>query len=222
MKKIIIAGLLLMAAVQTVNAQKVVLHMAGNRTFECSISQLDSITFEETEDPAPKVRAAIYETIPGYEVQDVVFYTDALSDSPQTVFTLYAAESQSPFTIEFGTLCSNTLGTTSVNATFAGNADDNFYTTCLPDVNGTNLTLRVNYTLVASDGSGEIIHVTNASAQVPSDYTKWKIGCTYTYLFKIYGTTSWYVGQDASELFPVKLDSVIVESNSDGTSIITR
>ncbi|MBR5395962.1 MAG: hypothetical protein IK144_12905 [Bacteroidaceae bacterium] len=38
------AGMLL-AGVQTAKAQKVVLHMAGNQTFECSISKLDSITF---------------------------------------------------------------------------------------------------------------------------------------------------------------------------------
>ncbi len=40
-----IAILLLAANIQTTNAQKVVLHMAGNQTFEYSISQLDSITF---------------------------------------------------------------------------------------------------------------------------------------------------------------------------------
>lgn len=43
---LIAALLLLLASVQTAKAQKVVLHMKGNQTFECSISQLDSITFE--------------------------------------------------------------------------------------------------------------------------------------------------------------------------------
>ena len=43
------AGMLL-AGVQTAKAQKVVLHMAGNQTFECSISQLDSITFVDATD----------------------------------------------------------------------------------------------------------------------------------------------------------------------------
>lgn len=47
MKKTIFAGLLLMAAAQSANAQKVVLHMAGNQKFECNVSQLDSITFED-------------------------------------------------------------------------------------------------------------------------------------------------------------------------------
>jgi len=47
MKKNIFAALLLMAAMQAVNAQKVVLHMAGNQKFECNVLQLDSITFED-------------------------------------------------------------------------------------------------------------------------------------------------------------------------------
>lgn len=39
----------LLANLQTVKAQKVVLHMTGRQTFECNISQLDSITFVDAE-----------------------------------------------------------------------------------------------------------------------------------------------------------------------------
>ena len=42
---LLLAAGMLLAGMQTAKAQKVVLHMAGNQTFECSISQLDSITF---------------------------------------------------------------------------------------------------------------------------------------------------------------------------------
>lgn len=45
-----IAMLLMAANVQIANAQKVVLHMAGNKTFECSISELDSISFVDAEE----------------------------------------------------------------------------------------------------------------------------------------------------------------------------
>jgi len=64
------AGLL--AGVQTAKAQRVVLHMKGGKTFECSLSQLDSITLS-LDEAKPKVRVGIYETIPGYSVQDVTF-----------------------------------------------------------------------------------------------------------------------------------------------------
>ena len=48
----ILTALLFMACLQTVKAQKVVLYMADNQKFECSVSKLDSITFvgEATDD----------------------------------------------------------------------------------------------------------------------------------------------------------------------------
>ncbi len=49
MKKTFFASLLLMAAVQTVKAQMVVLHKTDGQTIECSVSQLDSISFDEHE-----------------------------------------------------------------------------------------------------------------------------------------------------------------------------
>ena len=47
MKKTFFASLLLMAAMQAVKAQMVVLHKTDGQTIECSVSQLDSITFED-------------------------------------------------------------------------------------------------------------------------------------------------------------------------------
>lgn len=44
------AMLLLAANIQITNAQKVVLHMVGNKTFECNISELDSISFVDAEE----------------------------------------------------------------------------------------------------------------------------------------------------------------------------
>jgi len=44
-RNLLTAMLLFVAGIQAVKSQKIVLHMAGNQTFECSISQLDSITF---------------------------------------------------------------------------------------------------------------------------------------------------------------------------------
>ena len=49
MKKTFFASLLLMAAMQTVKAQMVVLHKTDGQTIECSVSQLDSISFDEHE-----------------------------------------------------------------------------------------------------------------------------------------------------------------------------
>ena len=225
MKRQFFTILLALAAVAG-QAQKVVLHMANKKTIEYHVSQLDSISFEKTEEPAPevKVRVALYETIPGYDVKDVVFYTDTTENSKrQTSFTLFATDNQSPFTIEFGTLSSNLLGTTATSATFAGNADDKYYIACMPDEAGTDLTLRTDFTLVASDGSGEIIHVPTIIAQVPAMYTRWDSGHTYTYTFKIIEHDTVWTGTTPklSELFSIALDSVIVDWGTDNMPIIT-
>lgn len=45
--KLLLAAAVLLTDLQTAKAQKVVLHLAGNQTFECSLSLLDSITFKE-------------------------------------------------------------------------------------------------------------------------------------------------------------------------------
>ena len=76
------------------------------------------------------------------------------------------------------------LGRSSNTASFAGKAADNYYVIFLPNEKGTNLNLRVDFTLEAIDGGGEEIHVKNAKAQVPSIYTTWKPGFAYTYIFR--------------------------------------
>ena len=49
--KVLIAALLLMAGVQMARAQKVVIYLSDNQTYECDISELDSITFSEESVP---------------------------------------------------------------------------------------------------------------------------------------------------------------------------
>lgn len=46
-KSILTVLLLIMAGVQTIRAQKVVLHKTNGQTIECDVSELDSITFEK-------------------------------------------------------------------------------------------------------------------------------------------------------------------------------
>lgn len=117
------------------------------------------------------------------------------------------------------------LGRSSSTASYAGDADDNYYVIYLPNETGTNLNLRVDYTLESIDGSGEEIFVKNAKAQVPSVYTTWKPGFAYTYLFKISdktnGRTGVYdptqsddatVNSDPAGLYPITFDAVVVNA----------
>ena len=122
------------------------------------------------------------------------------------------------------------LGRSSNTASMAGNAEGNYYTAYLPNEGGTNLNLRVNYTLESIDGTGETIEVKGATATVPGIYAQWKAGYAYTYLFKISDKTNGYTGaydptqpdnievnSDPAGLFPITFDAVVVNEEEDAT-----
>lgn len=122
----------------------------------------------------------------------------------------------------------NYLGRSSQSPSFAGTGT--FYQTVLPKADGTVLELRVNYTLVSIDGSGEEITVHGAKAFVPAAYTKWLPNFAYTYIFKLSdNSTGWTNPGDASDetlagLFPITFDAVILDSedaNKEQTTITT-
>lgn len=117
------------------------------------------------------------------------------------------------------------LGRSSNTATYAGDPDDNYYVIYLPNETSADLNLRVNFTLESIDGSGEIIEVKNARAQVPSIYTAWKPGFAYTYLFKISDNTNGRTGvydpayaddatfnSDPAGLYPITFDAIVVNA----------
>jgi hypothetical protein len=224
-----------------------------------------------------KVRIGIYETIPGYSVRDVKFYSAAASNDANATPKLFTTTANDIYTegtytiyyptvddaskadnnqahikfagtgtqstkVEFGglqytiaedgekTAGAVFLGRSSNTASFAGEAEGNYYTQYLPNEFGTNLNLRVNYTLESIDGSGEIIEVKGASAQVPLIYTQWKAGYAYTYLFKISDRTNGHTGKydptqpddtsvnsDPAGLYPITFDAVVVNAEEDKT-----
>ena len=229
-----------------------------------------------------KVRIGIYETVPGYSVKDVKFYSAAASDDASSakarLFTTVTGDiyTEGTYTVSFPTVdhpedADNNqahvtfapksgvaqktivddwgglnytiaeegektegnvfLGRTSNTASFAGDADDNYYEIYLPNQTGTNLNLRVDYTLESIDGSGEVINVKGATAQVPSIYAQWKPGFAYTYLFKISdktnGHTGYYdplfpddvtVNSDPAGLYPITFDAVVVDAEEGNTT----
>jgi hypothetical protein len=226
-----------------------------------------------------KVRIGIYETVPGYSVRDVKFYSAAASNdanaaTPRLFTTVegdiftegtytifyptvdhpedadnnqahisFAGTSDQTTLVNFGPLnltiaedgektAGNVfIGRTSNTASMAGEAEGNYYTQYLPNERGTNLNLRVDYTLESTDGSGEVIYVKGATAQVPSIYTQWKAGYAYTYLFKISDRTNGYTGDnydplhpddttinsDPTGLYPITFDAVVVNSEEENT-----
>ncbi len=227
-----------------------------------------------------KVRIGLYETVPGYSVKDVVFYSnDDTKKSPTNPATwgdayLYttggdvfneegtyivyfpttgsANKEKSDYNkahLAFTAVTSGTktdktfgalkgslsaeelaldefeeaagnlyLGRSSNAAIYAGNKSENYYTVVIPNETGAALNLKVDYKLVSTDGSGEIIQVTGATAKVPAVYASWKSGYAYTYLFKISQNTNGLTNPSVGPagLYPITFDAVVMNSEVDG------
>lgn len=202
---------------------------------------------------AAKVTIGIFEIIPGYSVKDVMFYADGTETTPTaTAPTLYANSNTIPtsdennkmnvtfsdnvakptitFTneakktssITFGALSmtDNRLGTTNPTASKPEASN-----TVLP-ANVGALTLKVDYTLVSEDGSGEEIKVKGTTAVVPGTFTNWEANHAYTYIFKITDKTNGTTGDpsnpnDPAGLFPITFDAVVTETEIGNQETIT-
>ena len=85
------------------------------------------------------------------------------------------------------------------------------------------LTLKVDYTLVSIDGSGETIKVTGATAVVPAKYTDWEPNYAYTYIFKISDKTNGSTGGSTGTagLYPITFDAIVTETETGKQETIT-
>lgn len=110
------------------------------------------------------------------------------------------------------------LQRSSKTPSFAG--EGTYYQVMLPNEEGVVLEMCVDYTLLATDGSGEQIKVYGAKAFVPAVYTKWKPNYAYTYIFKISDNTNGWTNPadtDPAGLFPITFDAVVLDDELTGT-----
>lgn len=113
------------------------------------------------------------------------------------------------------------LGRTSADASLPDK-----YNEVIPSAKIGKLTLKVDYTLVSTDGSKEEIKVTGATAVVPAEYTKWQPNYSYTYIFKITDKTNGTTGDptkptDPAGLYPIVFDAVVTETENGIQNTIT-
>lgn len=78
------------------------------------------------------------------------------------------------------------------------------------------ITLRIDYKLTSVDGSKETINVKGATATVPAEYTEWKSGFAYTYIFKISQDTNGSTGGTSTGLTAISFDAVVVDDEANG------
>ena len=208
-----------------------------------------------------KIQLKFFETIPGYAVKDLKFYSavstytdsDNSGDTDGKVPALYGADnsikSGGQFTITFDTN-NNPIVTFTSDAGYTQQSNIKFdeissgvwldhYATTLdyheaasagdflareasaatstsqisvfPNSTGVALTLKMDYTLVSRDGTGETLQVTGATATIPAVYTAWKPNYAYTYIFKI----------TDDKLIPITLDAIVTDTQDGSQETIT-
>lgn len=121
------------------------------------------------------------------------------------------------------------LGTTSSNPLWTDGATG-AYTPVFPfEGNGNPLLLKLDFTMTADDGSGDVIHVRGARAVVPAQYVQWKSNFAYTYIFKISDKSNGTTGgvdddgepTDPEGLKPITFDAIVVDVTEELQQSIT-
>lgn len=211
-----------------------------------------------------RVRMGIFETVNGYSVKDVKFYSSTNTTSATATGTpgLYSENKTIPAgngtgtaTITFGedktkgeynkALVAWTSSTNNKDITFGNlkltgaeskedatkrylgrtSADASLpedYNNVIPSTGIGALTLKVDYTLVSTDGSNEEINVKGATAVVPAEYTKWQPNYSFTYIFKISDKTNGNTGDPTKPgLYPIVFDAVVTETENGIQNTIT-
>lgn len=209
-----------------------------------------------------RVRMGIFETVNGYSVKDVKFYSSTNTTSANATGTpgLYSENKTIPAGTGFATitfeedktkeeynkaLVAWTSSTNNKDITFATlplkaaeskeeagdlylgrtSADASLpdkYNEVIPSAEIGKLTLKVDYTLVSTDGSKEEIKVTGATAVVPAEYTKWQPNYSYTYIFKISDKTNGNTGDpNKPGLYPIVFNAVVTETENGIQNTIT-
>lgn len=119
-------------------------------------------------------------------------------------------------TLGTGVVSATSLATSAATPTW--DQPGGAYTTVYPFEANTNpMLVKVDYTLTAEDGGGEVIHVLGANVVVPAQYVKWKNNFAYTYIFKIAPNTNGTTDGTVQGLYPITFDAVAVAVEDDKT-----
>ena len=111
------------------------------------------------------------------------------------------------------------LSQNAATPSYCGAKDKKYYQNVLPSEGKPSaITLRIDYKLTSVDGTNETINVKGATATVPAEYTEWKSGYAYTYIFKISQDTNGSTGGTGTKpgLTAISFDAVVVDDEANG------
>ena len=127
-------------------------------------------------------------------------------------------------------IINKTLSTTSSAPTWVDGSTTGNYTPVFPfEGNSNPLLLKLDFTMTADDGSGDVIKVRGARAVVPKEYVQWKSNFAYTYIFKISDKSNGTTGSvddddeptDPEGLKPITFDAIVVDVADERQETIT-
>lgn len=144
----------------------------------------------------------------------IITFASSGEDATKAANVAFSSTLTNYATLEYKEASGDYLGRASNDATSTDQI------TVLPNSTGAALTLKMDYTLVSRDNSGETINVTGATATIPADYTKWKSNYAYTYIFKISDNTDGSIGGMVG-LYPITLDAEVITDEAGSQTTIT-
>ena len=165
----------------------------------------------------------------GSNIEGTISY-DWAAENPSYIFayTNNLTKSKNWYAGELSGVHATTSAETNVSYLYGTDKDMSTtgYFTVLPtqEATASPILIKCDYELTADDNSGEVIHVTGATAAIPAAFSKWEANTRYTYLFKISQATNGTTGKPADNdpvgLFPITFAASVTETldATDGTT----
>ena len=157
----------------------------------------------------------------GSNIEGTISY-DWAAENPSYIFayTNNLTKSKNWYAGELSGVHATTSAETNVSYLYGTDKDmsKTGYFTVLPTqvATASPILIKCDYELTADDNSGEVIHVTGATAAIPAAFSKWEANTRYTYLFKISQATNGTTGKPADNdpvgLFPITFAASVTET----------
>ena len=141
---------------------------------------------------------------------------ETTTPAPTTISKVDFSETLSPYAgVDYKEASASYLGRASNGATKTDEIN------VLPNPANVNaLNVKMDFTLVSRDGTGETIEMKGATAVIPAAYAMWLPNYKYTYLFKISDNTNAKTAA-ITGLYPITLDAVITDAVDGSQETIT-
>ena len=141
---------------------------------------------------------------------------ETTTPAPTTISKVDFSETLSPYAgVDYKEASASYLGRASNVATKTNEVK------VLPNPANVNaLNVKMDFTLVSRDGTGETIEMKGATAVIPAAYAMWLPNYKYTYLFKISDNTNAKTAA-ITGLYPITLDAVVTDAVDGSQETIT-